>query len=53
MRGREKPRRGRISRKEQPPVDRRGQHGTVTRVARQRVRIAAARERVMGPAAFR
>ena len=37
MRGREKPRRGRLSRKEQAPIDRRSQHRAVSRVSRQRV----------------
>ena len=53
MRGREKIRRGRFARKEQPPIDRRGQHGALAGMAGQRVRIGAAREGVVGPARFR
>ena len=52
MRGREKIRRGRFAGKEQPAVDRRGQHGALAGVAGQRVRIGAARERDRGPSAI-
>lgn len=39
VRGREKLRRGRFSRKEQPAFDRRGQHRAVTGMSGQRMRI--------------
>jgi hypothetical protein len=53
MRRREKIRRGRLTRKKQTPIDGRGQHGAITGMAGERVRIGAAGERVVGPAGFR
>src|SRR5579872_6198769 len=50
MRGGEKIRRGGLARKEQPAIDRRGEHGAFARMARQRMRVGAARERIERPA---
>src|SRR4051795_7064336 len=50
MRRREKVRRRRLSRKEQPPIDRCRQYGAIAGVAWQRVRVGASRERVVRPA---
>jgi len=48
MRGREKLRRRCLSCKEQSSIDRRGQHGPIPGMTRQRMRIRTPREGVMG-----
>src|SRR5271168_828543 len=50
--GGEKVRRGGFTRKEQPAIDRSGEHGALAGVARQRMRIGAAGEGIMRPARF-
>ena len=53
MRGREKIRAGGLACEEQPPIDGGGEYRAVAGVTGQRVRIGAARERVVRPARFR
>src|SRR6516165_3704403 len=53
MGGGEKIRRGRFAGKEKSAVERRGEHGAGAGVARQRMRVGAAGERVLRPARFR
>ena len=53
MRGRKKSRRGRLSREEQPVIDRCCQHRALVGVAGQRVGVGAAGKGIVGPARFR